>query len=107
MPHVRASKLYGITEAWGISSCRSRASLVWKVLSIYKQRTPGQRDHFSSAVLSVLRNVQSRRTMKAHFSLCFAPGGAHLRKEIYESKVAPEVLARVEDFFEARLFDKC
>ncbi|HTS04262.1 MAG TPA: tRNA dihydrouridine synthase DusB [Candidatus Eisenbacteria bacterium] len=31
------------------------------------------------------------------------PGGAHLRKEIYESKGAPEVLGRVENFFEARL----
>jgi len=31
------------------------------------------------------------------------PGGAHLRKEIYESKSAPEVLSRVEAFFEARL----
>ena len=26
-----------------------------------------------------------------------------LRKAIYESKSAPEILARVEDFFEARL----
>ena len=31
------------------------------------------------------------------------PGGAHLRKAIYESKSAPEVLSRVEEFFEARL----
>jgi nifR3 family TIM-barrel protein len=31
------------------------------------------------------------------------PGGAHLRKEIYESKSAPEVLSRVESFFEAKL----
>jgi tRNA-dihydrouridine synthase B len=31
------------------------------------------------------------------------PGGAHLRKEIYESKSAPEILTRVEDFFGARL----
>ncbi len=31
------------------------------------------------------------------------PGGAALRKEIYESKSAPEVLGRVENFFEARL----
>jgi tRNA-dihydrouridine synthase len=31
------------------------------------------------------------------------PGGAALRKGIYESKAAPEVLSRVEDFFEARL----
>jgi len=31
------------------------------------------------------------------------PGGAGLRKGIYESKSAPEVLGRVEDFFEARL----
>jgi len=31
------------------------------------------------------------------------PGGAALRKTIYEAKVAPEILGRVEDFFEARL----
>jgi len=31
------------------------------------------------------------------------PGGAALRKAIYESKAAPEVLTRVEEFFEARL----
>ncbi len=31
------------------------------------------------------------------------PGGAGLRKAIYESKSAPEILARVEEFFEARL----
>ena len=31
------------------------------------------------------------------------PGGASLRKAIYESKSAPDVLGRVEDFFEARL----
>ncbi len=30
-------------------------------------------------------------------------GGASLRKEIYDSKTAPEILARVEEFFEARL----
>jgi tRNA-dihydrouridine synthase len=32
------------------------------------------------------------------------PGGAALRKEIYESKSDVEVLSRVEDFFEARLY---
>ena len=31
------------------------------------------------------------------------PGGAGLRKAIYESKSAPETLSRVEEFFEARL----
>jgi len=31
------------------------------------------------------------------------PGGAALRKAIYESKDAPEILTRVEAFFEARL----
>jgi len=30
-------------------------------------------------------------------------GGAALRKGIYESKSAPEILARVEEFFEERL----
>jgi tRNA-dihydrouridine synthase B len=33
------------------------------------------------------------------------PGGAALRKSIYEAKSAPEVLSRVEEFFEARLCD--
>lgn len=32
------------------------------------------------------------------------PGGAGLRKAIYESKSAPDILSRVEDFFEARLY---
>jgi hypothetical protein len=31
------------------------------------------------------------------------PGGAGLRKAIYESKSAAEILGRVEEFFEARL----
>ena len=31
------------------------------------------------------------------------PGGAGLRKAIYESKSAVEILSRVEEFFEARL----
>jgi tRNA-dihydrouridine synthase len=31
------------------------------------------------------------------------PGGAALRKGIYESKSAPEILAKVEEFFEERL----
>jgi nifR3 family TIM-barrel protein len=31
------------------------------------------------------------------------PGGAGLRKAIYESKSAPEILVRVEEFFESRL----
>lgn len=31
------------------------------------------------------------------------PGGAALRKTIYEAKAAPEILHRVEDFFEVRL----
>jgi len=29
-------------------------------------------------------------------------GGAVLRKAIYESRSAPEILAKVEEFFEAR-----
>jgi hypothetical protein len=31
------------------------------------------------------------------------PGGAGLRKAIYESKSAPEILVRVENFFDERL----
>jgi hypothetical protein len=32
------------------------------------------------------------------------PGGAALRKAIYEAKEDHEILKRVEDFFEARLY---
>jgi tRNA-dihydrouridine synthase len=35
------------------------------------------------------------------------PGGAHLRKEIYESKSAAEILSRVETFFEAKFSCEC
>jgi tRNA-dihydrouridine synthase len=31
------------------------------------------------------------------------PGGAALRKTIYEAREAPEILKRVEEFFEAKL----
>jgi hypothetical protein len=31
------------------------------------------------------------------------PGGAALRKTIYEAREAPEILKRVEEFFEGRL----
>jgi hypothetical protein len=31
------------------------------------------------------------------------PGGAGLRKTIYEAREAPEILKRVEEFFEKRL----
>ena len=31
------------------------------------------------------------------------PGGAALRKAIYEAKTAPEILGKVERFFESRL----
>jgi nifR3 family TIM-barrel protein len=34
------------------------------------------------------------------------PGGAGLRKAIYESKSAVEILSRVEEFFEARLYGR-
>jgi tRNA-dihydrouridine synthase B len=34
------------------------------------------------------------------------PGGAGLRKAIYESRSAPDILSRVEDFFEARLYSE-
>ena len=35
------------------------------------------------------------------------PGGAVLRKVIYDSKTAPDVLANVQEFFEARLCGAC
>jgi tRNA-dihydrouridine synthase B len=62
------------------------------------------RTYFQMLIEEELPDAVGKMKQFASWFTHGVPGGAHLRKEIYESKVAPEVLARVEDFFEARLF---
>ncbi len=61
------------------------------------------RTYFQMLIEEELPDAVGKMKQFASWFTHGVPGGAHLRKEIYESKAAPEVLRRVEDFFEAKL----
>ena len=61
------------------------------------------RTYFQMLIEEELPDAVGKMKQFASWFTHGVPGGAHLRKEIYESKAAPEVLSRVEEFFEARL----
>jgi nifR3 family TIM-barrel protein len=63
------------------------------------------RTYFSMLIEEELPDAVGKMKQFASWFTHGVPGGAGLRKAIYESKAAPEVLARVEEFFEARLCD--
>ena len=62
------------------------------------------RTYFQMLIEEELPDAVGKMKQFASWFTHGVPGGAHLRKEIYESKAATEVLSRVEEFFEARLF---
>jgi nifR3 family TIM-barrel protein len=61
------------------------------------------RTYFAMLIEEELPDAQGKMKQFASWFTHGVPGGAALRKAIYESKSAPEILGRVEDFFEARL----
>ena len=61
------------------------------------------RTYFQMLIEEELPDAVGKMKQFASWFTHGVPGGAGLRKAIYESKSAPEILARVEDFFEARL----
>ena len=61
------------------------------------------RTYFQMLIEEELPDAVGKMKQFASWFTHGVPGGAGLRKEIYESKSAPEILARVETFFEARL----
>jgi tRNA-dihydrouridine synthase B len=63
------------------------------------------RTYFQMLIEEELPDAVGKMKQFASWFTHGVPGGAALRKEIYESKAAPEVLSRVEDFFEARLYN--
>ncbi len=76
--------------------------------SSYDQPSEGDRyqmirTYFQMLIEEELPDAVGKMKQFASWFTHGVPGGAHLRKEIYESKSAPEILRRVEDFFEARL----
>jgi len=61
------------------------------------------RTYFSMLIEEELPDAVGKMKQFASWFTHGVPGGAGLRKAIYESKSAPEILERVEAFFEARL----
>ena len=61
------------------------------------------RTYFQMLIEEELPDATGKMKQFASWFTHGVPGGAALRKAIYDSKTAPEILARVEDFFEARL----
>jgi nifR3 family TIM-barrel protein len=61
------------------------------------------RTYFQMLVEEELPDAPGKMKQFASWFTHGVPGGAALRKTIYEAKAAPEILVRVEDFFEARL----
>ncbi len=61
------------------------------------------RTYFQMLIEEELPDAVGKMKQFASWFTHGVPGSAGLRKAIYESKSAPEILARVEEFFEARL----
>jgi tRNA-dihydrouridine synthase B len=61
------------------------------------------RTYFQMLIEEELPDAVGKMKQFASWFTHGVPGGAALRKAIYESKSAPEILARVEEFFEQRL----
>jgi len=61
------------------------------------------RTYFQMLIEEELPDAVGKMKQFASWFTHGVPGGAGLRKAIYESKSAPEILSRVEEFFELRL----
>jgi nifR3 family TIM-barrel protein len=61
------------------------------------------RTYFRMLIEEELPDATGKMKQFASWFTHGVPGGAALRKAIYDSKTAPDILIRVEDFFEARL----
>jgi tRNA-dihydrouridine synthase B len=61
------------------------------------------RTYFRMLIEEELPDATGKMKQFASWFTHGVPGGSGLRKEIYESKTAPEILTRVENFFEAKL----
>jgi tRNA-dihydrouridine synthase B len=61
------------------------------------------RTYFRMLIEEGFRDAEGKMKQFASWFTHGVPGGAALRKQIYEAKSAPEILSRVEQFFEERL----
>src|SRR5208337_4474878 len=65
------------------------------------------RTYFSMLIEEDFPDAPGKMKQFASWFTHGVPGGAGLRKAIYESKTAPEILSKVEEFFESRLEPCC
>jgi len=61
------------------------------------------RTYFQMLIEEEMAGAEGKMKQFASWFTHGVPGGAALRKAIYESKSAPEILARVDEFFETKL----
>ena len=61
------------------------------------------RTYFQMLIEEELPDAAGKMKQFASWFTHGVPGGGALRKAIYDAKLAPEILTRVEDFFEKRL----
>jgi tRNA-dihydrouridine synthase B len=62
------------------------------------------RTYFQMLVEEELPDAVGKMKQFASWFTHGVPGGAALRKAIYESKSAPEILTQVQNFFETKLY---
>jgi tRNA-dihydrouridine synthase B len=86
---------------WNLPGVRSSAKLYDEPSEA--DRYQMIRTYFQMLIEEELPDAVGKMKQFASWFTHGVPGGAGLRKAIYESKSAPEILARVEGFFEARL----
>ena len=103
--HLSYGELNGTAEALPFPSVpTSRASSP----KLYDEPTEADRyqmirTYFQMLIEEELPDAVGKMKQFASWFTHGVPGGAQLRKAIYDSKSAEEILGRVEEFFEARL----
>jgi nifR3 family TIM-barrel protein len=100
----RISSLVG-TSALGCPAGQSPAIAVPKAYDEPSEadRYEMIRTYFRMLIEEELPDATGKMKQFASWFTHGVPGGATLRKAIYDSKTAPDILTRVEEFFEARL----
>jgi len=100
----RISSLVG-TSALGCPAGQSPAIAVPKAYDEPSEadRYEMIRTYFRMLIEEELPDATGKMKQFASWFTHGVPGGAALRKAIYDSKIAPDILTRVEEFFEARL----
>jgi tRNA-dihydrouridine synthase B len=90
-------------NAWISESPAERSSAVPYEEPAEADRYEMIRTYFQMLIEEELPDAVGKMKQFASWFTHGVPGGAALRKAIYESKSAPEILLRVEEFFEQRL----